>query len=240
MPIYTESIKLVLYEEDLRRMWQATPYESERVVLSLLWYTGARPAEIMPLKRKNVNWGIDANGMDFFEIKLETKKLAKAIGFVVNERVLQSSRPLGRKANVYVETIIRWCRKLDLEDYVIVGGRTTRWLNKVMHKLSKPAGHVWSAYHMRHSVFTHMARCGADVPTLMHWKGASHPSSVLRYVHAMPTYINLENQRRERNLVSEPREELREVFNAIVKTRPATPDEIKTLPSSEKDEEVQT
>lgn len=221
MPVYTESVKQLLFEDDIRRMWQNTPYEPDRVILSLLWYSGARPSEIINLQRKNVDWGIDSTGRDYFAIKLETKKLAKAVGFVVSERILKSSRPLGKSANVYIETIIRWSMKLQLDDYVIVGGRTTRWLNKVMHRLSKTIGHVWSVYHFRHSVMSHLCRCGASITTLMYWKGASHPSSVMRYVHAMPVYLEIEHQHRERDL-STPKHEYRERYDAVLTTRKAT------------------
>lgn len=237
MPIYTESVKILLYEDDIRKMWAATPYEPERVVLSLLWFTGARPAEVMNLKRKNVVWGIDDNGRDYFAIKLETKKLGKAIGFVVNERILKSSRPLGANANIHIETLIRWAMRLDPEDYILIGGRTTRWLNKVMHRISGRIGHTWSAYHFRHSVLSHLARCNVSLNNLMYWKGASHPSSVMRYVHAMPVYIEMENMKRERDLLG-PRPEIRERYEATMKERPATPEEVKELPElKEKDED---
>lgn len=236
-PIYTEDIKQVLYEEDVRRMWANTPYESYRVILSLLWFSGSRPSEIMPLCRKNVNWGIDSSGRDFFAMKLETKKLSKAVGFVVSERVLTSSRPMGAAANIYIETIIKWITKnrLGLDDYIIVGGRTTRWLNKVMHRLSNSVGHTWSVYALRHSVFSHMARNGASATTLMYWKGASDINSVRRYLHAMPAYWDISQDRRGRDLVSGPRIEYRERYDAIMTTRPATEEEVKKLPTAEDD-----
>lgn len=225
MPKYTETVKQLLYEDDIRKMWQNTPYESDRVILSVLWFTGARPSEVINLKRKNVNWGIDEHGQDFFQMKLETKKLGKVDGFVVTERVLTSSRPLGMKANIYIETIIRWCMKLEPEDYLLVGGRTTRWLNKVMHRLSKTIGHVWSVYHFRHSVFSHMARNRASLSDIMDWKGAAHPSSVMRYIHAAPAYIQIENQRRERDLYT-PKREVMERYNTEVINRKIEKQEI--------------
>ena len=86
MPIYTETVKQLIFQEDVDKMMQSTPYENERTIIALLWFTGARPIEIINLKRKNVL--VDENGMDFFQIKLPTAKLAKAEGFVVNERIL--------------------------------------------------------------------------------------------------------------------------------------------------------
>jgi integrase len=230
MPIYTESIRKIIYVEDVDKMWQSAKYESERVVLSILWISGARPAEVLNLKRKNVNWGIDENGRDFFEIKLETKKLAKAVGFVVDERILTTSRPLGNDANIYVETLIRWCMKLDPEDYVMVN-RSRMSLNRLMHRLSKCIGHVWSAYHFRHSVFTHMARNHASLSDLMHWKGAAHPSSVMRYIQATPAYIQIETQNRSKNLYQKER------YSAKVIQKVVTADEAKEIPIRENEDE---
>lgn len=237
MPIYTETIKQLLYEDDIEKMWNSAKYESQRVILSILWYSGARPIEVMNLKRKNVTWGIDDNGMDYFQMELETKKLAKTVGFVVSTRILTSSRPLGMNANRYVETMIRWAMKLhDPEAYMIVGGRTTRWLNKEMHRLSAAAGHVWCVYNLRHSVLSHLSRSGnCSLTDLMHWKGASHPSSVMRYVHAAPVYIQIENQRRERDLFSKPRKPNMERYHAEVLQRPASKEEIEKLPLAEKE-----
>ena len=237
IPIYTEDISQILYSEDIERMWKNTPYENYRVIISLLWYSGARPSEIMPLQRKNINFGIDSSGRDFFAMKLATKKLQKAVGFVVKERTLTASRPLGSEADLYIESIIRWCvkNKLQLDDYLIVGGRTTRWLNKVMHRLSEPVGHVWSAYHFRHSVFSHMVADGASATTVMHWKGASDISSVRRYIHAMPAYWDTLQNRRGRDLISKTPVYNKVRYDAVATTRPATEEEIKTLPEAEDD-----
>lgn len=202
MPRYTEDPSKIIYEEDVRKMWASAQYEHERVLLSLLWFTGARPSEILELKRKDINWGIGDDGQDFFEIKLITKKLGKAKGFVVTERILRSSRPIGTKANLYIETIIKWCRRLLPEDYVIPH-RSRMALNKIMHKLSKNVGHVWSVYHFRHSVFTHLARNHASLSTLMYWKGATNMMSVKNYIQATPVVIQIENQKRSKNIMEQ-------------------------------------
>lgn len=48
-PTYTETIKQVIFEDDVRKMWQNSTYEHERVLLSILWLTGARPSEILEI-----------------------------------------------------------------------------------------------------------------------------------------------------------------------------------------------
>jgi integrase len=235
MPRYTESVRAIIFEEDVRKIWRNAKYLNERVILSLLWFSGARPSEVINLKRKNIDWGIDSSGQDYFAVKLETKKLGQAKGFVVLERILKSSRPLGSNANIYIESLINFCMRLEMDDYVIQGGRTTRWLNKVMHRLSKTIGHVWSVYHFRHSVFSHMARCGASITTLMFWKGAASLSSVSYYVHAMPVYWQMETDRRSRDLSSQNPPVYKERYTAVVKERPASEEEVKSIPDAEKD-----
>lgn len=232
IPTYTESVHQLIFSEDMDKMWQHAQYEADRVLLSAIWFSGARPSELINLQRKDIGWGIEPNGRDFFAMKLQTKKLDRIKGFVVNERILKSSRPMGMKANIYIESMVRFAMKLEPEDYLLVGGRTTRWLNKVMHRLSKPAGHVWSVYHMRHSVLSHMARCGASLTTLMYWKGAANVGSVQYYVHAVPAYIEFENQRRERNPWSSPRPDYTERFDAVMAEREAR-EQDKSLPEAD-------
>lgn len=240
MPVYTETIKQIIYEGDVRRMWSTAKYEYERVLLSVLWFSGARPAEILELRRRDVNWGIGDDGSDFFEIKIKTKKLSRAIGFVVTERILRSSRPLGQNANIYIETIIRWCMKQAPDDWLIPY-RSRMSINRIMHRLSEKVfdmdgkPHVWSAYHFRHSVYTHLARNGANASTLMYWKGASDMGSVSRYIQATPVYIQIENQNRERDLMAGPRKHP-ERYSAEIRERKATEQEVKELPEAEKDD----
>jgi len=217
----------------MTQMWHKTPYEAERVALALIWFTGARPSELLSLKRKNVDWGIDENGSDFFAVKLETKKLGKAQGFVVSERILKSSRPLGMAANIFIETLIRWCMKLDPEAFVLMQ-RSRMSLNRMMHRLSPP-GHYFSVYHARHSVLSLLCRNGANATTLMFWKGSSHMGSVMRYVHAMPVYLQIENQNRSRNLSTKPRGPIKERYEAKVIERKATEKDA-DLPMAEKEE----
>jgi integrase len=234
MPIYTEDIKQILYEDDVRKMWKLCKNATERLLVSLFWFTGARPAELLLLKRSDVAWGVDELGRDFFAIKLRTKKLNNAGGFVVNERVLVSSRPLGTQANIYIETIINWCKYLEPDDFV-VPTRSRAYLWKLMRKITNRIGHSWSPYHFRHSVLTHLAANGASLTTLMYWKGAANVKSVSHYVHAKPVFIRIENQRRGRALmpgIAQPLEKT-EVFSAKVTERPATEEEAKTVPEAE-------
>jgi site-specific recombinase XerD len=239
-PVYTETIKQIIWEGDVRKMWASAKYEYERTLLSVLWFSGGRPSEILELRRRDVNWGIADDSSDFFEMKLKTKKLERAVGFVVNERILRSSRPMGTHANIYIESIVKACRSLKPDDWVITY-RSRMSINRIMHRLSAVVKdsnghpHVWSAYHFRHSVFTHLARNGANLSTLKYWKGASDIGSVQRYIQATPVYIQIENQNRERDLMAGPRQNKPERYSAQVIERKATEEEIKKLPTIEED-----
>jgi site-specific recombinase XerD len=234
MPVYIESITQIIFEDDVRKMWANAKYEYERLLLSLMWITGARPAELLELKKHNIFWGIGDDGLDFLEIRLVTKKLGTVTGFVVKERTLRTSRPLGMKSNIYVEKIIQWCLKLQPDDFVLKH-RSRMSLNRIMHKLSATVGHCFSVYHFRHSVFTHMAANGATLSTLMYWKGAADIGSVSAYIHATPVYLQIENQRRERDLSAGPRKNIPVRYSAQVIERKATAEEIKDLPEAKEE-----
>lgn len=198
-PIYTTPISRILYTEDVERMWRMCQLEDERVILSICWFSGARPAEIMELKRSNVDWGLDQSGKEYFSMRIPTKKLGAEHEFLVRDRILKSPRPMGMPANRYIETIIRWSKRLLPDEYLMQRGRTTRWLCKTMHTITMRVGVPYSPYHFRHSVFTHLAKNGMGLTALMYWKGAKSVSSVSQYLHAVPQMVDMENQNRNRD-----------------------------------------
>lgn len=200
---YAVPIEEIIYESDVKKAWDLCQYEGERVLLSLFWHTAARPSELLEIKRKDVGWGLDTRGNAYFAIRVVTKKLGTGGEFIPHERTLTTSRPKGKDANIYIETIIRWCKQLnDYPDSKILaptGWGTTRSLNRIMHKVVARIGKQWSPYHWRHSVMTHLARSGMGLSQLMFWKGAKSVESVKFYIHAVPAYVAIENIRKDRD-----------------------------------------
>ena len=195
---YNTSIVELIFEGDVRAMYKACKLEEHRTLLSLIWHTAARPSEIIEIKARDVEWGLDQRGGQYFAIRVCTKKLGDDGKFKIVERTLQSTRPLGMDSNIYVEQIIHWVKNLLPDEYVLPNIRTIRRLNHVMHAISKPIGKDWAPYHWRHSTMTHLARSGLGLTQLQYWKGAKTIHSVSMYLHAVPAYIAIENIRKER------------------------------------------
>lgn len=196
MPKYLTDIKTMVYDEDIQKIMNVTCFKKHHVILALCYLTGARPSELIDLRRKNVDYGAD-----YFRIKLPTLKLANTQGFAVTDRVLSFSRPIGSQANLYVETIISWARQLQPEDRMFVDCSDVRSLNRLMHKLSMAAlGKPLSVYHLRHTRLSLLSRAGATLGQIQSFKGASNPASALRYIHAAPIVVKLENQNDHRDL----------------------------------------
>ena len=204
---YSVNISEIIYSEDCKKMWKLCTNESERVLLSLIWHTGARPAELVELKAKDVEWGLDRLGMPYFAIRVPTKKLGDNDGdFIIKDRILKSTRPMGREADIFIETIIRWSKHLLPEEPLMFDWTTTRSINRIMHKIANRIGKEWAPYHWRHSTMTHLAANGLGLTDLMYWKGAKSVHSVAMYLHARPAYIAIQNIRKERDRMATERQ----------------------------------
>lgn len=194
MPKYSFKIDELLFEEEVRNMYNRADSEVKRVLLSLLWITGARPTEVIMLKREDIRFN-----QDKLEITLKTLKLGgDGQKFIVRDRTLVFDRPREIEANIYLETIVDYVKMIPPETRVIK--YTTRWAEKVVNRLSEMTlGKKLSPYHFRHSVMTWLARHGASIDQLMYFKGARSYDSVKPYIHAKPTVVQLQNLRRERS-----------------------------------------
>ena len=226
---YNTNIAELIFSEDTEKMWKLCQYENERVLLSLIWHTGARPAELVELRAKDVEWGLDKVGLPYFAIRVPTKKLGESEEFMIKDRILKSTRPMGKNANIFIETVIRWSKHLLPEEHLLFDWRTTRSINRVMHRIAGRIGKQWSPYHWRHSTMTHLAASGLGLTELQYWKGAKSVHSVAIYLHAKPAYIAIENIRKERDRMAIDRKVTVEDIDAL-KERTETKDNDPTTP----------
>lgn len=192
MPKYSWKINDLIYEEDALLMFKAAASIYERCLISVLWIAGARTEEALQLTTEDVFY--DAFKVD---IKFNTLKLGTG-NFAVQNRTLSFNRPSGLDQNLYLETIIAHVKTMPKEARLFP--YTGRWAEKVINRLSeRTIGKRMAPYHFRHSVLSHLAGQGANVPELMHFKGAKDAKSVSTYLHARPYMVNLANQRRQRH-----------------------------------------
>ena len=99
---------------------------------------------------------------------------------------------------------------------------STRWMEKLINRLGLEAiGKKISPYHLRHSVFTWLARNGWDAYAIKYWKGAATLASVEEYIHARPQVVELEYLHRELHPPSTPHILPVTPFKPSVQTKPA-------------------
>lgn len=194
MPRYSWDINELIFEEDARKMYDCADSEIKRVLISLMWVTGARTHELTILQKKDIQVDHEKEKLN---IRIKTLKLKKKTNFQIDHRTLSFDRKLGTEANIYLETIIRYIAKLDPDSKLI--SYTDRWVEQQANKIGEKAlNKKLCPYHFRHSVLTWLAYNGAQLPELMHFKGARSIRGVLPYIHARPMVVKLENQRRNR------------------------------------------
>lgn len=183
---YTTDITIRLTEETVRQIFNKAKTKEEQVIISLLWITGARPAELCELVKEDI--GINTNNITF---RLNTKKTnADGSRFVLRERLLDFARPVGLDLNIYLETIASWTESLSPGTKLIKYG--TRWIQLVITRTSQEAlGAPYCPYHFRHSAMCRESSNGRTTDQLMHFKGAKSRRSVEPYIHASPYKITL-------------------------------------------------
>lgn len=200
MPTYKEKIERLLFEEDVRKMYDLARTNDERVLVSILWITGARPAEIMRSKGANESIGLKA-GSCFVEpntlsINLNTLKRGIKVDFQVKQRTLVFKRGTNNN-NIYIETLVNQIQSLSPDSEILP--YTTRWGEKVINRLGKDSiGVPISPYHFRHSVMTWLVQNGKTELEVQYWKGAASLSGVRPYLHARPMMVNIMDLRRSR------------------------------------------
>lgn len=186
---YGHDIRDLVFEEDVRLMLAKCRNDRERLLLSFLWTTGARPAEINQVVKEDIS--VYENSIS---IKLKTLKLGRAKGFVIENRTLEFDRPMGLDENVWLEIIAR--AAIAAMPTAKLLGFTTRWISKTINRLGTEAiQKPISPYHLRHSVLSYKAASGYTIDQLMHMKGAKSVESISTYLQARPFYINMKNER---------------------------------------------
>jgi integrase len=190
MPKYKFDIKHILFDEDVEAMFKAANTPQERAAVSLLWITGARPGEVLEIRKQDVDVLPEKVRITIPTLKLGSKNKK----FKVDKRTLEFERGDNKFLNYLIAYTLNLKNPTDrLIPY------TKRWLELKINNLGKKAlGKEISPYHFRHSVMTWLARKGATLDQLMYFKGARTLNSVAPYIHAIPTVIKLENLRRSK------------------------------------------
>lgn len=173
MPRYKVDINRIIQIEDAQAMMEKTRSDPvpatrkrDQFLIAILYFSGARPGEILMLKKEDL---IIESGK--LVIKLHTEKLGKTGKFIIRDRLLTMSPDMP-----FYDVIVSYWetshpgRLIDL---------TERRIQQIVTKLSDGK---FCPYNFRHSRMTKLARQGASIDQLMYWKGAAKADSVSNYL----------------------------------------------------------
>jgi len=156
----------LLTEEDLKEMLTNCKDAEERVCLILLYYTGARPQEILELRVKDV-W------QDGNKIAVSIPTLKKGIGrtiFIPLNNVTQELISFVKERPKDLKLILKWRFSHNIRDFVY----------RISEKKLTP-------YFFRHNRISQLANAGVDPYTLKRFKGAKSVLSVEPYLQLAGT-----------------------------------------------------
>lgn len=163
----------LLSEQEVMTMIALTPKGRDRLVIQLLYYTGARVSEIAVLCWRSVQPGWDGNG----QVTLYSKG--------------QKTRTVVIPKNIYQELLVqRTNNSPDAPMFVsrqggAVGERRIRKIVADSGKRAGISGNV-SPHWLRHSHATHSLDRGAPLQLLQATLGHSSLNQTSRYTHARP------------------------------------------------------
>ena len=171
MPKYKKNIKRIIQLDDANAMIAKAKHEEQRVLVALEYHTGARPSELLELRRRDFT----IVGPDL-RIVLQTKKGGdpRLISYDI-------------QATPFVpDIVLPWIQKLESADSPIFSFTTTTRIKQIIYELSEEK---FCPYNFRHSKLTRMAMQGATAWELKAFKGAKTLRSVEPYVNLSPNTL---------------------------------------------------
>ncbi|MEE9364819.1 MAG: site-specific integrase [Cellulophaga sp.] len=156
-----------------------------KTLVTLLYYTGRRPSEILELQSDNFE-----RDRRYLNVKMQTKKRGRGsyIYLPMNEdikEVWEYVKNLPPKFYIIWEFKGSSIKKVNGKEYEVTSYKIEYWIKK----WSKLAGKKLTPYFFRHNRLSELALKGADMNELMHFKGSKDVSSVIPYLHMSPKKI---------------------------------------------------
>ena len=167
---YTKDINYIASQHDVEKMLERATTDRDRFIVSVLYLTGARPSEILELKKGDIY-----EDESYIKIRLVTKKLGRSKGFTIRERTLEIDFNAP-----FLKHVTNWHNTSPNELLIDI---TTDNLRQKIYQLSN---NKLCPYHFRHSRLTKLSRNGASLDELMYWKGSKDLKSVSEYLKAKP------------------------------------------------------
>jgi len=189
MPKYGWDVKEhLLFDEEVKRMFDTCKNDYERLAVAIMWRAAPRPMEMMGDILKQSQIKIEEEQVS---MTLKTLKLGEGGKFNVADRLMQFARPKGIEQDIYLETIARMVTKTAPEQPMLPFSK--RWLERICNRMGlEILGRPITPYHFRHGRMTWLARNGATLDKLKHFKGAADYRSVWGYIGATPFVVSQE------------------------------------------------
>jgi integrase len=188
MPEYSNAeIEHIIRADEFERIFRNAESRRDKVWLLVLYLTGARPSEILEMKRNQII--IEGSKITF---RIETKKLTsrKHRRFMVLKRTLVLN--LINHPH-YIRTFESYLNRYSENDLIFNFSRRTG--NNIVSRICKKAlGLDLCPYNFRHSRMTVMAERGKTDEELMRFKGARSIKSVRPYVHAREVHYEVDEE----------------------------------------------
>jgi len=152
-------------------------YNYEKICLILLYYTGARPSELLDLRIKN--FGFDRlcdsnkNLIDCVTVVLPTKK--SGISRKIFIPIINENRDV-------LEHLTKFLQNYNNLTEMRLFPQRWSTVHSIKYAVKRATNNELAPYFFRHNRLSLLADDGANLYQLMHFKGAKTPNSVLPYL----------------------------------------------------------
>lgn len=184
MPEYSKAdIEFRIEREDLLSMIRTVKNRRNQNLIALLWMSGARPSEIIELKKEDCE--VQETKLS---LTLVTKKKRKG-RWVLGKRTLEFKRPLPPNQDKLIEFVADYLKNCQEG---LLFPISTRTVERIIYKAGRQAlRRNICPYNFRHTRMSILGSKGATIDELLHFKGSTDIRSVSPYLHAKPFKVEL-------------------------------------------------
>lgn len=212
MPKYTKAdIRHTIRDDEFRHIMKKILIPRDRLFLSLLYCTGARPSEVSGDPQRNVK------GMCFDDIEIDNEegviifhvpvsKVQKNVYAVEKRRLVLEYDPadvdlaIRMIINNLSDVISRREKSNDFSptDQIFTFCRKTGY--NIVERAGKMIDKELCPYNFRHSRLTQLSEQGAGIETLMYFKGSRDTKSISNYLHARDIHFHLKKEEMKKTI----------------------------------------
>jgi integrase len=187
MPNYINADQThIITDQEMAALYNHSGELVKRCWIIIHWLTGARPAEVIILTKKDIT--IEPEKTTF---RLQTKKLGnrEKREFYVHHRTLILKIP---STDTYIKTLDNFLRRFNQDDTRLFSFTLKTGFNIISKTSMDALGFPLCPYNFRHSRMTTLFEKGMTIDELKRFKGSHSDRSVREYIHARKVEYNVE------------------------------------------------